>query len=261
VEREAARTKDDSDEKTATLNRLNAKDRAAEVARNDIMAEAREKERVADRKNAEEIAKIGIKSAASHEESQRRISFQAAQSDLRSAAIHASRLAVIDRPRGGTEELDKRYAAEAEATAKIINIKAEAAERVNAANMEAANQITKIDEEAAIRNIERTELAGKADSEEKTATLARLNAEDNAAQTSRDDAHAKAREKIREADIDAENKIIDAKEAAAVAIIDAQEAAALSLLDKMEGPSRRKSRKSPLDGGNSANGGQRVNRL
>ena len=46
---------------------------------------------------------------------------------------------MIDRPRGATEELDKQYAARAEAEARIINIRAEAAEKINAAEEEAAD--------------------------------------------------------------------------------------------------------------------------
>jgi hypothetical protein len=191
------------------------------------------KERV---KSEEEAAKIAAKSDTAHEESQRKIMFEQAQSDLRSQAQAAARRAIIDRPRGATEDLDKQYAAEAESAAKIINIKAAAAEKMNIAEEEATNRIAKIDEEQTLRDIERKTASAKDDSAEKATTLARLNAEDDAASLARSDARAEAAEKIREADVDAANQIIDAQEAAANRIIDIQEAAALRLLDKMKGP-------------------------
>jgi hypothetical protein len=196
-------------------------------------------------KSAEEVALIGAKAAASHEESQRRIAFEAAQADLRNQAQAAARRAVIDRPRGMTEELDKEYAIEADSTAKIINIKAEAAARASAAEEEAANRIAKIDEEATARNIERERASAMDEGAERSAILAKLNAEDDAAGVAREDAIAESREKIREADVDAANKIIDAQEEAASRIINEQEAAALRTLAKMKGPYEAKIEEEP----------------
>jgi hypothetical protein len=188
------------------------------------------------KKAEEEAAKIAAKADAAHAESVRRVSFEAAQSDLRSQAQAAARRAVIDRPRGMTEQLDKQYAIEAESAAKIINIKAEAASRASVADQEAANRIAKIDEEQTLRNIERRATEEKENSAEKSATLARLNAEDAAAALGREDAIAESREKIREADVEAANKIIDTQEDAANKIIDSQEAAAIAAVSKMKGP-------------------------
>jgi hypothetical protein len=188
------------------------------------------------KKAEEEAAKIAAKADAAHEESARRIAFEAAQSDLRSQAQAAARRAVIDRPRGMTEELDKQYAIEAESAAKIINIKADAAIKASAAEEEAANRIAKIDEEAKVRNIERERSSAMDEGAERTAILAKLNAEDDAAAVGREDAIAESREKIREADIDAANKIIDTQEEAAARIIGEQEAAALRTLARMKGP-------------------------
>jgi hypothetical protein len=222
-------------------------DKAAEEAK-DAAKEKAEIEAEANKtsvKSAEEVALIGAKAAAAHQESQRRIAFEAAQEQLRSQTQAAARRAVIDRPRGVTEDLDKQYAIEAESAAKIINIKADAAMKANAANEEAANRIAMIDEEAAARNIERQTASAMDEGAERTAALAKLNAEDAAAATAREDAISESREKIREADIDAANKIIDAQEEAASRMIDEQEAAALRTLDRMKGPYEAKIEEEP----------------
>jgi hypothetical protein len=212
-----------------------AREASAKSAREALGAETGvfSKERV---KSEEEVAKIGARADAAHEESQRRISFERAQTELRSQAQAAARATITGRRIGTTEDLTKQYAVEAESAAKIINIKATAAEKINAADEEAATRIGKIDEEQAIRNIERTTANAMDEGAEKAAALARLNAEDAAAQTARDDAHAEAAEKIRTADADAANQIIDAQIAAADRILDIQEAAALRQLEKMKGP-------------------------
>jgi colicin import membrane protein len=144
----------------------------------------------------------------------------------------AARRALIDRPRGATELADKQYAADAESAAKIINIKASAAEKANAAEEEAANRIAKIDEEQTLRNIERATASAMDEGAARDAALARLNALDAAAQLARNDAREESAEKIRVADTDAANAIIDAQEEAVVKKIDAEKAAALALLDQ-----------------------------
>jgi hypothetical protein len=196
-------------------------------------------------KSAEEVKLIGLKAAAAHEESANRVRFEAAQQELRSQAQVAARRALIDRPRGMTEDLDKQYAIEAESAAKIINIKADAALKANAADQEAANRIARIDDEATARNIERETASEMDEGAERNATLAKLNAEDAAAALAREDAIAESREKIREADIEAANKIIDAQEEAAVRILGEQEAAALRTLDRMKGPYEAKIEEEP----------------
>jgi hypothetical protein len=216
-----------------------AKDAAKEKA--EIEAEANK----ASVKSAEEVKLIGIKAAAAHEESANRVRFEAAQQELRSQAQVAARRAVIDRPRGMTEDLDKQYAIEADSAAKIINIKADAAIKANAADQEAANRIARIDEEATARNIERQTASEMDAGAQKDAALAKLNAEDAAAALAREDAIAESREKIREADLDAANKIIDAHEEAAVKILDQQEAASLRALDRMKGPYEAKVEEEP----------------
>jgi hypothetical protein len=196
-------------------------------------------------KGEEEAAKIAAKADAAHAESARRISFEAAQEQLRTQAQIAARRAVIDRPRAMTEDLDKRYAIEADSAAKIINIKADAAIKANAVDQEAANRIARIDEEATARNIERETASAMDEGAERNAALAKLNAEDAAAALAREDAIAESREKIREADLDAANKIIDAQEEAAVKILDQQEAASLRALERMKGPYEAKIEEEP----------------
>jgi hypothetical protein len=199
------------------------------------------KERI---KAEEEAAKISARADADHAASVRRVSFEAADAELRSAAAVAARRALIDRPRGATELADKQYAADAEAAARIINIKAAASEKANAAEEAAAERIAKIDEEQSLRNIERATASAMDEGAAKEAALARLNALDAAAELARNDAREESAEKIRVADTDAANAIIDAQEEAAVKRIDAEKAAALALLDqqmevkKEEAPAR-----------------------
>jgi len=196
-------------------------------------------------KSEEEAAKIRAKSDAAHEASQRRINYERAQSDLRESAIEASRAAIANRPRGATAELDKEYAAQAKAEAAIINIRAAAQEKINAADKAAADEIAEINTATNQRSLERQKVEAMDDSAEKTATLARFNALDTAAEVSKDDIMAEAREKEREADAEAAekinaanaaaaNEIIDAKKAAADEMIDAEEAAALEAVRKMK---------------------------
>jgi hypothetical protein len=190
-------------------------------------------------KGAGEAAAILAKAAAGHAEVMRKVNAEAEIYDVRAAARAQARRALIDRPRGGTEAIDKQYAAEAEAESKIINLRAEGTAKIIAAQEAEAERIAKIQDEARARDANRAEedrhTLGMSQDELDARALVR-NAEDAASATAINDAKDEAAEKIREADVDTANAIIDAQEAAAERIIDAQKSAALAQLEKLKGP-------------------------
>jgi hypothetical protein len=248
VEKEWTIFKEATDDAADSTKALTAAQKEAEAMELDAFKEG---------KKAEEE---DVRAIYAHAAAMNKIALEAAQFNLKAEAHAAARRAVIDRPRSGIESLDKQYAAQSEADAKSINIRAGAAEKINAANEEAADKISKIEEESSKRKIEREiedkETAVKAEEigrreditggekdtlekalqDEIDARTTARNNEDAASQQAINDAKDAASEKIREADVDAANQIIDAQEEAAEKIIDAQEEAALSAVDKMKGP-------------------------